>query len=489
MALLFGAFTPSAGQEVDEPGIDQAGANEPRADETSTDEPDAELKAADETPQDESPPDKPPLDELVANLQRLLVRLEPRIERLEGRDETLSEEEINELRQSTEQLLAARTAVKQAADPEDVPPVEIDRAAGLEARMNALAREAQSFSAEPEEPRTAPLMDVLRAFQFYGSLRGRLRFRKDEPTQFDENTSRVGVRTQLPIGSKFAFFGRAEIGLRLSDVIDFAGDPGSSELAEGGDVDVRLAFAGFETPLGRLSFGKQWGAYYDVAVFTDQMPYLCCEGHVVYNAGTDGGVSGTGRADWALQYRQSIKDFKFTLQGQFRKNSPVSTSFADTYGASLVYRWKEVLDFGVSHNRVLDGIAAPEQGQPKEGDEATILGVRYQKNRLYLGANYSRFRNHETDELDRFFGGDSVILFASYFVIPDRLVIAAELDDVKPESSHPGQYRVRFATIGASYSLKKYWEFFLLYRFEDGRLSDGSKAGKNTLMLSVHFNF
>lgn len=451
--------------------------------------PPATAQEADDPDTDQTSQDKLSLDELVADLRRLLATIEPRIEELEARGDTLSEEEINELRQSTEQLFAARRAAREAADPEAVQPPEIERAAELEARMNALAREAQSFSAEPEEPRTAPLMDVLRAFQFYGSLRGRLRFREDEPTEFDENTSRVGVRAQLPIGSKSAFFGRAEVGLRLSDVIDFAGDPGSSELAEGGDVDVRLAYAGFETPLGRLSFGKQWGAYYDVAVFTDQMPYLCCEGHVVYNAGTDGGVSGTGRADWAFQYRESTGPVKFTLQGQFRKNSPVDTSFADTYGASLVYRWNEVIDFGVSYNRVLDGIAAPEQGQSKEGDEATILGIRYQRNRFYLAGNYSRFRNHETDDLDRFFGGESAILFVSYYVIPDRLVIAAELDDVKPKSSHPGQYRVRFVTVGASYALRKYWEFFLFYRFENGRLSDGSRAGKDTLMLSVHFNF
>jgi predicted porin len=484
VVLFLGAVTPALAQEADDPVNDQASANEQGADEST-----ATGQATGETIKGEPPADKPALDELVADLRRLLETIAPRIEQLEGRDETLSEEEINELRKSTEQLLAARRAAREAADPEAVQPAEIERAAELEARMNALAREAQEFSAEPEEPRTAPLMNVLRAFQLYGSLRGRLRFREDEPTEFDENTSRVGIRTQLPIGSKFAFFGRAEIGLRLSDVIDFAGDPGSSELAEGGDVDLRLAFAGFETPIGRLSFGKQWGAYYDVAIFTDQMPYLCCEGHVVYNAGTDGGVSGTGRADWAFQYRQSTGPVKFTLQGQFRKTSPVATTFADTYGASVIYRWNEVVDFGVSHNRVLDGIAAPEQGQPKEGDRATILGVRYQENRLYLGANYSRFQNHETDDLDRFFGGESVILFASYFVIPDRLVIAAELDDVKPKSSHPGQYRVRFATVGASYSLRKYWEFFLLYRFENGRLSDGSRAGKDTLMLSVHFNF
>jgi len=226
-----------------------------------------------------------------------------------------------------------------------------------------------------------------------------------------------------------------------------------------------------------------------VAVFTDQLPYLCCDGHVVYNAGTDGGVAGTGRADWALQYRQSIKDFKFTLQGQFRKDSPGDASFADTYAASLVYRWNEVLDLGVSYNRVLDGLAGPGLGQPKEGDEAGILGIRYQNDRLYLAANYSRFRSHEFDDLERYFDGDSFIFLAYYYLIPDRLIITAEFDDVSPESSHPGQYRVRFTTVGASYALQKYWEFFLFYRFENGRLSDGSPRGKDTLMLSAHFNF
>jgi predicted porin len=446
-------------------------------------------QVADEKALDEPPADQRGLDDLVADLQQLLELFQPRIEDLEARDELLSKQEIDELSQATDVLLSTSRAVKGALAPQDTPPSEIKRADELLARMNALARETQGFSPEPEEPRNAPLMNVLRSYTFYGSVRARLRFRDGESTQADTNTSRVGFRSYLPIGEKYALISRVEAGFRLSDPVDLAGDPGAREFFEGGDVSLRLASVGIEMPVGRFSFGKQWGAYYDVAVFTDQLPYLCCEGHVVFNAGTDGGVSGTGRADWALQYRQSIGNFKFTLQGQFRTNSPVSTRFADTYGASLVYRWNEVLDLGVSYNRVLDGIAMPALGQPKEGDEAAIVGIRYQKDRLYVATTYSRFNQHEFDDLGRFFDGDGAMFIVYFYLIPDRLAIAAEWDDVNPDSSHPGQYRIRFTTIGASYALRKYWEFFLLYRFEDGRLSDGSSRGNDTLMLSAHFNF
>lgn len=79
------------------------------------------------------------------------------------------------------------------------------------------------------------------------------------------------------------------------------GDPGTQEDSDNVALPLRLAFVGFEGPQGRVSFGKQWSTYYDVAVFTDQAPFFGGSASGTYNAGTDGGVSGTGRANQALQ--------------------------------------------------------------------------------------------------------------------------------------------------------------------------------------------
>ena len=355
--------------------------------------------------------------------------------------------------------------------------------------MEMLAQESQPVRTAPEEPLFAPVLDALKAVQFYGSLRGRLRATGDEPTEFDENTSRVGVRGTVDLGSDIEFLGRGEVGLRLSDLVDLAGDPGAREANEGGTASLRLAFLGFETPVGRFTFGKQWSTYYDVAIFTDQLPYLCCEAHGVYNADTDGGISGTGRADQAFQYRSSVGGVKLGLQAQVRSESPQDPGLVDTYGASAVYRWRGALDFGIAYNEVLDGVTAPESGQAKEGDRSTIIGMRYITDRSYAAVTYTTFNNHEKDDLGRFFSGEGTAIYASYFMIPDRFLLGAEWDDMKPESEHPGAYRVRFVTAGAAYLLRRHWSFFLLYRFENGTLSDGRPRGDDTLMVSVHFDF
>ncbi|WP_237065203.1 porin [Microbulbifer guangxiensis] len=55
---------------------------------------------------------------------------------------------------------------------------------------------------------------------------------------------------------------------------------------------------------GDFTVGKQWGIYYDVAEWTDWYEISGGLGSGAYSLGTDGGVTGTGRADSALTWRK-----------------------------------------------------------------------------------------------------------------------------------------------------------------------------------------
>ena len=52
--------------------------------------------------------------------------------------------------------------------------------------------------------------------------------------------------------------------------------------------------------------GKNWSAYYQVGGWTDRMQGAGGAALGVYNAQTDGGPTGTGRADTTLQTRLTI---------------------------------------------------------------------------------------------------------------------------------------------------------------------------------------
>jgi predicted porin len=107
----------------------------------------------------------------------------------------------------------------------------------------------------------------------------------------------------------------------------------------------RLAYATLKhKKWGEISIGKQWGLYYDVAVYTDNFTVFGGESNGVYSGNTDGGWKGTGRADNAIVYRNNFKRWDFGLQTQVLGNN------TSTYGAVLSYKTPMGLTLGTAIN-------------------------------------------------------------------------------------------------------------------------------------------
>ena len=84
---------------------------------------------------------------------------------------------------------------------------------------------------------------------------------------------------------------------------------------------ARLGFIGVDFgKFGRLSFGKQNSTHYDVTDYTtDRFNVFGGVATATYPAGTDGGQSGTGRADQIILYHLKFANiFDFGAQGQLR---------------------------------------------------------------------------------------------------------------------------------------------------------------------------
>jgi hypothetical protein len=225
-----------------------------------------------------------------------------------------------------------------------------------------------------------------------------------------------------------------------------------------------------------------------VAVFTDQAPFFGGNASGTYAAGTDGGVSGTGRANQALQYRFAISQFKFGVQTQIRNKTENDQSFADTWGISTNYQFDEGITLGAAFNQVRDGVPNPKPEQAKLGDQALILGARWQDEKNYYALTYTDFDNHEKDDQDRFFSGYGWEVFADH-VLTGRIALGGTYNYQKPEGDHPGQYKIEFLSVGASYFLGDAWRFYLLYKFDNSQKSDGTPLGRNTLGAAVFYNF
>ena len=158
---------------------------------------------------------------------------------------------------------------------------------------------------------------------------------------------------------------------------------------------ARLGFVGADLgPLGRVAIGKQYSMHYDIASYTtDRFNVFGGQGTSAYVAGTDGGPTGTGRADRVVNYRNTIfQIIDVGIQGQFRATGNDSTT--DGVGASLQFRILPNLKAGGTYTRTN---WSPTQQTLIRGlggnADYMALGTRIDWRMLELGFVYSHQHN------------------------------------------------------------------------------------------------
>ena len=243
--------------------------------------------------------------------------------------------------------------------------------------------------------------DKLKKIQMYGSLRVYMGISCDGHFGVEDGASRIGITGKTNVTKGINAFALLEVGVNgIDNNLDmiFHADPGYAVGEFDQTVTSRLGEIGFETKYGNISWGKQWSPYYDVGGFSDQSMAFGGEAQGSFPGGTDGGVSGSGRAANSMQVRSSIKNFKVGLQAQFRDMSEGDVKFADTWAASLIYANPSGISLGLAYNKVRDGIEDPNPIQTKNGDETAIAGLLYHKKHLTLAGTFSVQSNHDQDQ-------------------------------------------------------------------------------------------
>jgi len=348
---------------------------------------------------------------------------------------------------------------------------------------------------QPIDPDSAsPTGDLPRAVNIdsYGSLRAMALWDTRGHAEVSNNSSRIGIRGEKPLYGKFEAFGRYETGINLvandRTILLTGGDPGEP-IGQGSQaIFSRLGFVGIKTPVGNVSWGKQWAPYYDVAEFSDQLVVFSGLASGAFGAGTDGGLAGTGRAERALLYRESWGPVAVGLQMQSRSLTANDRHWADTFSGSLIYGHRNGFAAGAAYNEVRDGVVNPTPNETQLGDKAAIFGARYRGEQFYVGGIFSILTQHEVDDLGRRFNGNGFEVAGRRNLLP-RFWLEGAFNYLRPNSDHPGDFRVRFGAANIVYDWALASRLFFGFRLADSRNSDGTSSTRNTFALGLNYTF
>ncbi len=381
----------------------------------------------------------------------------------------------------------------------------------LDTRQKVLQREAAT-SEDPmvknevmslERAGKTPARD--HALRGYGSLRLRLRNTGGNDTQLTDDGSRFGADGYYQLTPKLKLFGRVEAGFNLlSNLASITNSKDSApEGKAGNNFFERLFYVGLESPGYFLTAGKNWSTYYKVAGFTDRFSGTGGDASGTYNAGTDGGATGTGRAQGVLQTRLhfgkqveqlGIKPFNLNLQVQHGEPIPLvdGEHYGTAFGLSTVYQFQSDLALGLAYNQAqitnLDDPAI--QGAGLDGDaQAFLVGANQAGENWYLGTVVARLLNQDTTDEGIYFDGWGWEVYGQY-QLRERIWLTGGWNYLRPDSDQAsGDYLIKYGVIGLHYSLNESQDkVYANFQLNKGRLADG-QAQDNMFTIGIQWGF
>jgi len=245
-------------------------------------------------------------------------------------------------------------------------------------------------------------------------------------------------------------------------------------------LGTRLNYAALSRDNITGTVGKNWGVYYDIAGMTDKFMVFGALGNGVYNAGTDGGGSGTGRAANVLQLRIKKDVYNIGLQLQYHKkgfNLFYEGDYEYGAGVSLYYKG---LDNGVKIGLTANYAHFETSKLLSDGHDIALLGgLSYQKNKVSLDYTIGASKNHITDDQGNYIEGIGSELYLRYR-IEEKWRLALGFNYVFPDDQeYQGQYEVKDYIASMQYSLNENYTRLVYFEVKHSRgtNADGSEMG------------
>ncbi|OUR95411.1 hypothetical protein A9Q84_16385 [Halobacteriovorax marinus] len=322
-------------------------------------------------------------------------------------------------------------------------------------------------------------------------------------TSLIDNGSRAGVILERSITEDIDALFRGEWAFNItdSDSHDQFNDKHkiSNNTPSGKPFKTRLGYISFRSKkFGTLSIGKQWSAYSDVTGFTDQFNVFGGEGSGTYNFNSDGGASGTGRAENSVIHRIDLGKVKIAVQAQFKEGeelvedpiaSGYSIKYQNGYGASVIYQPLKALRFGVAHNRANYDIQNASNLQfDSDKQVTTAISTSVSLGQFTFAYLYSINENHEVDNSGTIFDGRGQEIYAGYQA-SQRAKYYVGFNKLTPKDlAYHDAYEKQYYIVGASYNPHKKVTFYAEGKIDNSSYSDGSKAD-NAMGAGVTYTF
>ncbi len=233
--------------------------------------------------------------------------------------------------------------------------------------------------------------------------------------------SRFGLVAKQKISNNISIFSGIEISIFLTSNGDFRLSPDNSSntgflnlvsVASGNLFGLRKGFIGADfEKYGRVSIGKQYGAYYEVAGITDISENNSGYASYVFSPeGTDGGFTGTGRASNSILYKNSISNLNIAVSGQFKLSEKEFSRLINSLGGSVLYSFPYNLSAGIAFNEVF---LTPNFESRIRGLNSnpvySSIGVNYSTDKLFFGINYAYQQNGDIEQIK-----DSTVVYSGY---------------------------------------------------------------------------
>ena len=350
-----------------------------------------------------------------------------------------------------------------------------------------------TFAIAQEKDSTSLAKDLLKSVTPYGTFEYAFGGNR-MGTAIVEIIPRIGVKGKWKFdeSEKYYFFTTAEVGLHLvsrNDYIAISADPGEQYSKVNQTFYARQGFIGIGTPYGRISFGKQWGVHYTLAGNVDNMYMFGADAIGVYNAHTDGGPSGTGRANQAMKYEYTKPNYYIGLQGTFRSINQNDNKFADAIAAATYYDFNG-LKLGFSYAKVFDGADSVTHGEAKLNDEMFAGFLGFDKKNFHFAVIAQFFNNHEVTDLNKFYNGYGIEYNLKInFGKEKRWSFVNNISFMAPLKSEGLSFYSNWYSFELARRFSLNTVLFVGFKIDGSTMSDGSKSDMHTAAVGFYYNF
>ncbi|TKB46906.1 porin [Thalassotalea mangrovi] len=330
----------------------------------------------------------------------------------------------------------------------------------------------------------------------------------DEFDQFTDSGSRLGFKIFHQIQNDWTIGINVEWGTQFEVNGNFSIGGNSQPPADGSDAALTSRLGNVfltHDDWGQITLGKQFSVYYLALYHTDWYNFWGGSANGAFNLGTDGGFSGTGRAEQALSWTRSFGAIDLGVQLHVQ-DEPLNINLrscaeedlpdqlcrlirefngqelgrtGNGYGLSFGYNWNRWL-FSLAYN--LNNVNVdPVFGNLgfKDGkDEIWGAGIKYGEygaQGLYAAAMYNESSLHEVDDSGLFYDAKGSELMVKYNV--NNYGAYAGYNDLRArDSSTPYQLHHTLAGVEYRFDHISGLVFFEAKRndlvFNDGSVND-----------------